>query len=590
MEQKTKILRPEQMQCVEKACSAFNNGSDVFLISAKPRFGKTVSVFEIIKRMGWKKVLVMTHVTDVKKQWNEEAFAYNMKFGDKFIPFSNEFVVFYSNQQSATDYLLGKNDSTLSNIVFDCLIVDEAHTSKASFSSDRINEIKRNNTIYLTGTSIDFFRRKEFKEDLCYWFDYFSEQIEKEKEMKENNDRNRGHKINAIIIDIEGHERGKFDDISYCNAFVSILDTHGVLGESSVRSFYKPNRLLFRMDNIKHCDNIEKVIKDKYGDKYTIVKAYGDRWWKVEGQKESSIKKGDTEDINCVMDRSPKVIVLSCQSLCTGVTLRNLDSVLYISDEISYEKTIQTMFRCQTYNSDRYNFELNNDGIGGGNVFFFSKKQAVMSLVSMCDSMLITNRYLSDITKNVVKYVNVVGIDETNGTSNISDINLRSMLWQFRKEFDKSIKYEIDILDHNEKCDSKNRQENNQVIEGVACPIENNSIAEGIQLIEDVLDQVVHDLTVEKCELEQDNSPCDTLRSITVCDSVLDIPNCEIIIENNIDTIPCDIATIVDEWSSKTVPSSWGFLQRKPRRPSFKYTYPDYEKFIKSFERTEVAV
>ena len=74
-------MRPEQQRAVEKAVDYFQNFANDplnqdkiphFLWNAKMRFGKTFAAYQLAKRMGWKKVLVLTFKPAVQNAWQED--------------------------------------------------------------------------------------------------------------------------------------------------------------------------------------------------------------------------------------------------------------------------------------------------------------------------------------------------------------------------------------------------------------------------------------------------------------------------------------------------------------------------------------
>ncbi len=76
---RTFTLRPEQAEAVERTAayykSAYGEGSNrtpKFLWNAKMRFGKTFAAYELAKRMGFKKVLILTFKPAVQTAWRED--------------------------------------------------------------------------------------------------------------------------------------------------------------------------------------------------------------------------------------------------------------------------------------------------------------------------------------------------------------------------------------------------------------------------------------------------------------------------------------------------------------------------------------
>ena len=74
-------MRPEQKAAVEKTAAYFTSWRNEkgnrqkpphFLWNAKMRFGKTFAAYQLAKRMGWRKVLVLTFKPAVQSAWEED--------------------------------------------------------------------------------------------------------------------------------------------------------------------------------------------------------------------------------------------------------------------------------------------------------------------------------------------------------------------------------------------------------------------------------------------------------------------------------------------------------------------------------------
>ena len=72
-------MRPEQQAAVDKAMAYFEsfnseNGDKAphFLWNAKMRFGKTFATYQLAKKMGWKKLLILTFKPAVQNAWQED--------------------------------------------------------------------------------------------------------------------------------------------------------------------------------------------------------------------------------------------------------------------------------------------------------------------------------------------------------------------------------------------------------------------------------------------------------------------------------------------------------------------------------------
>lgn len=72
-------MRPEQQEAVDKTIAYFRSfrkeNKDKpprFLWNAKMRFGKTFAAYQLARKMGWKKVLVLTFKPAVQSAWEED--------------------------------------------------------------------------------------------------------------------------------------------------------------------------------------------------------------------------------------------------------------------------------------------------------------------------------------------------------------------------------------------------------------------------------------------------------------------------------------------------------------------------------------
>jgi len=72
-------MRPEQKKAVLKTTSYFEsfkrenfNKTPHFLWNAKMRFGKTFTSYQLAKKMGWKKILILTFKPAVQTAWDED--------------------------------------------------------------------------------------------------------------------------------------------------------------------------------------------------------------------------------------------------------------------------------------------------------------------------------------------------------------------------------------------------------------------------------------------------------------------------------------------------------------------------------------
>ena len=220
-------MRPEQTEAVEKTATyltAFrsdqhNRGKTPhFLWNAKMRFGKTFAAYQLAKKMGWRKVLVMTFKPAVQSAWESDLKQHVDFRGWQFISpngltyekadKNKPFVCFGSFQ----DYL-GRNPSTggiktknewVHATNWDCVIFDEYHygawreNAKELFEAEGKKEIEfaegegiedfdeeilpmtTDAYLYLSGTPFRALASGEFIEEQIYNWTYSDEQRAKQ--------------------------------------------------------------------------------------------------------------------------------------------------------------------------------------------------------------------------------------------------------------------------------------------------------------------------------------------------------------------------------------------------------------------------
>lgn len=220
-------MRPEQSAAVQKTAAYFTNWRKEkenrkkpphFLWNAKMRFGKTFATYQLAKKMGWRRVLVLTFKPAVAAAWEEDLRSHVDFHGWQFISpggLSYEgadkkkpLVCFGSFQ----DYL-GRNPSTggiktknewVHAAHWDCVVLDEYHygawreSAKELFEAEdgkelefgegvgiadfdeEILPITTDAYLYLSGTPFRAIASGEFIEEQIYNWTYSDEQRAKQ--------------------------------------------------------------------------------------------------------------------------------------------------------------------------------------------------------------------------------------------------------------------------------------------------------------------------------------------------------------------------------------------------------------------------
>ena len=195
------IFRPDQIKAIEQSVQYLQKGARM-LWNAKMRFGKTLCALEVVKRIQFKRTIILTHRPVVNEGWFEDFdkifYDTNYKFGSKknglsfqnLIKESENFVYFASIQDLRGSKKVGghfnKNDEVFS-IDWDFVVIDEAHEGTLTDLGTAVleNIIKRKDeteskTLMLSGTPFNIIDEFTEKNQVFTW-DYVMEQKAKQE-------------------------------------------------------------------------------------------------------------------------------------------------------------------------------------------------------------------------------------------------------------------------------------------------------------------------------------------------------------------------------------------------------------------------
>jgi hypothetical protein len=220
-------MRPEQEEAVTKTIDYFKSiekegkyKTSKFLWNAKMRFGKTFATYQLAKKMGWKKILVLTFKPAVETAWDEDLLTHTDFEDWQFISRNSELTYEKANKfkpivcfGSFQDYL-GTNEiggikvknEWVHTTNWDIVVFDEYHfgawrenakklfenEDEDSYDSLDIEEFKKDEAdnalnesflpisssryLYLSGTPFRAINSGEFIEDQIYNWTYSDEQ------------------------------------------------------------------------------------------------------------------------------------------------------------------------------------------------------------------------------------------------------------------------------------------------------------------------------------------------------------------------------------------------------------------------------
>lgn len=193
------IFRPEQREAIDQTVARLKKGTR-FLWNAKMRFGKTVSALQVVRELGYKKTIIITHRPVVDDGWFED---FNNIYHDtdewvygskkkgstlsSLMKQNKNFIYFASIQDLRGSKKVGgkhdKNESVY-DLVWDFVIIDEAHEgTQTTLGKKVIDELlksdKKKHTRMLALSGTPFNIQSEFGTNEVYTWDYVMEQQRK---------------------------------------------------------------------------------------------------------------------------------------------------------------------------------------------------------------------------------------------------------------------------------------------------------------------------------------------------------------------------------------------------------------------------
>lgn len=206
------VLRNEQQQAVKKTLEYYHSEDEEkeFLWNAKPRFGKTLTTYDLIRNLETTNVLIVTNRPAIANSWFDDF--------QKFIAWQEPHMKFISETDALNgkamsrdqyiDHLYTTTHENPSQIAFislqdlkgakfaggryekldwvtgldwDVLVIDEAHEGIDTKKTDRaFSQIKRKFTLHLSGTPFKALANNKFHEEQIFNWSYVDEQQAKE--------------------------------------------------------------------------------------------------------------------------------------------------------------------------------------------------------------------------------------------------------------------------------------------------------------------------------------------------------------------------------------------------------------------------
>ena len=213
------ILRREQLDAVERTFEYYSSSQEPkeFLWNAKPRFGKTLTTYDFIRKIFAQNILIVTNRPAIANSWFDDF--------QKYISWQEPYMKFVSETDALKDkamsrvqffeYAVGNIERKISQVAFlslqdlkgakfaggnydklewvrdlkwDLLVVDEAHEGVDTEKTDvAFDNIQREFTLHLSGTPFKAIANNKFSANQIFNWSYTDEQ-----EAKKNWDESLG--------------------------------------------------------------------------------------------------------------------------------------------------------------------------------------------------------------------------------------------------------------------------------------------------------------------------------------------------------------------------------------------------------------
>ncbi|GAB2021559.1 DEAD/DEAH box helicase family protein [Pseudolactococcus yaeyamensis] len=411
-------LRAEQVVAVDKTLAYLNSGvpDRKFLWNAKPRFGKTLTTYDFIRKSDAINVLIVTNRPAIANAWYDDF--------EKFIAWQTDYL-FVSSSESLKDrpalsreeYLkaMFDNENTrqlaflslqdlkgsqyfggaydklkwVKDTDWDLLVIDEAHEGVDTSKTDTaFRQLKRNFTLHLSGTPFKAIAGGDFSDAQIYNWSYEDEQRAKAdwSDVETNNPYENRPKLNlftyqmsqmmtdeinkgAAISDDGGNADYAFDlnlffetkddgNFVHQDEVVKWLDT---LTKGEKYPFSTPElreelkHTFWLLNRVASAKALEKLLKKHpVFENYEIILAAGDG----KTPDDTAANLSSFNKVKQAVKSHDKTITLSVGQLTTGVTIPEWTAVMMLSNMKSPSLYMQAAFRAQNPWSQEVNGQL----------------------------------------------------------------------------------------------------------------------------------------------------------------------------------------------------------------------------------------
>ena len=422
-------LRTEQEAAIQMTLdyAATHEGGE-FLWNAKPRFGKTLTTYDLARRMRAQKVLVVTNRPAIANSWFDDfetfiAWQTNYRFvsttdtlKERPVLTREEFlsenhrkpdgehsgcIAFISLQDLKGAISFGGYYDKLEwvkDLTWDLLVIDEAHEGVDTFKTDvAFNNILRNFTLHLSGTPFKAVASGKFGKEQIYNWTYADEQDAKAVWPEDSEDNNPyeglprlnlfSYQMSQMITD-EVNKGAEIDgkDIDFAfdlNEFFATGDNGKFIHEAEVRKwldtltrnekypFSTPElrtelkHTFWFLNRVASAKALEKLLRDHpVFEHYEVILAAGDG--KTDEDDPAATEKS-LDRVRAAIKAHDRTITLSVGQLTTGVTVPEWTAVMMLSNIKSPSLYMQAAFRAQ----NQWSYDIDGEKHRKQNAYVF---------------------------------------------------------------------------------------------------------------------------------------------------------------------------------------------------------------------------
>lgn len=400
-------LRDEQERCVRQTAEyARSHFGGEFLWNAKPRFGKTLSVYDFVRRINAETVLIVTNRPAIANSWYDDYEKFmGPQSGYRFVSeteamrgrkyclsredymrlmthddgYDKRRIEFVSLQDLKGSIYFGGEFNKLehiANMTWDVLVIDEAHEGVDTYRTDAaFDRIKRDFTLHLSGTPFKALANEKFHVDAIYNWTYADEQTAKRDwdgdasnpyanlprlnmftyQMSEiiKDELSQGIELNG-----EQHEyafdlneffatngQGRFEHDSAVDKFLDALTTQTKFPFSTPALRDELRHTFWLLNRVDSAIALKKKLDNHPVFKdYEVVLAAGNG--RMDGD-DQVVNAKSFDRVNEAIRTHDYTITLSVGQLTTGVTIPEWTGVLMLSSIKSPALYMQAAFRAQ---------------------------------------------------------------------------------------------------------------------------------------------------------------------------------------------------------------------------------------------------